>query len=114
MSKTIDQVIEHDSSMPPMKLRFSLLYMRGILDRFLPEGVAPTIKSKYVQIGLNQFRNDYLRLICEKRPDYLDFLRVKIGDGDIRTNKIVEVAENHNREEETNLNKIFKMQTLKQ
>ena len=52
--------------------------------------------------------------MIEKKPDYNDYLRVYEGDCDFRTQKIPEVGEAHNREDEEDLNRVFNKQTVRQ
>lgn len=86
---------------------FDLLNFKTVLQKLLPSGEYITMGARYVQIGHNQFKNDYLREIIEKKSVYNDYLRVYEGDNDIRTNKIPAVGEAHNREDEEDLNRVF-------
>ena len=74
--------------------------MKKVINLLLPEGECSTIGSKYTQCGLNQFKNDYLREVIEKKPEFNDYLRVYAGDMDVRTHKIAQVDEDHNRKDE--------------
>lgn len=78
----------------------------------LPPGEAPTIKSKYVQLGVNQFRNDYLRDVVSKMPHYNDYLRAHTGDGEVIGNKLEPVPDHVGREI-VDLNEVFAAATQK-
>lgn len=90
-----------------------LVQLARALRALLPAGEAPTLKSKYVQVGINQFKNDYLREVVEKRPQYNDYLRVYIGDGEIISNKIEHVPDEVGRPV-VKLDDVFEKQTRQQ
>lgn len=77
----------------------------------LKSTTAETIGQQYLMLGLNQFKNEYLREVIQKKPEYNDYLRVFNGDGDYRTHKIAAVNYDHGREEDYSLNKVFEKQT---
>lgn len=87
--------------------------LRKALEALLPAGKVNDLGVKYTKIGLNFFRNDYLRDVIAVQPAYNDLLRVFSGDNDYRTNKIAEVAFNHQRQLELDLNNVFAKQVDK-
>ena len=64
--------------------------LKAVIEELLPEGEIASLGSKYLMVAMNFFRNDYLREVLQKRPEYNSVLRAYIGDedGDIRTAKI--------------------------
>lgn len=51
--RTLKEVQRHDFTIPSLKKKMSLIYLKNVLEKFLPTGESPTLKAKYVQIGLN-------------------------------------------------------------
>lgn len=86
--------------------RQKFLTFRKVLDLCFPPGEAPTLKSRYVQVGLNQFRNEYLREVVNAKPEYNDYLRVHAGDGEVISNKMEAVPDIKGRNK-TDLNEVF-------
>ena len=83
---TLKKIRELDRRAISFRTMFELLNLKTVLQRLLPSGEYNTMGARYVMIGLNQFKNDYLRVIIEKKNTYNDYLRVYEGDTDIRTN----------------------------
>lgn len=61
----------------------------------MPTGEVGSIGAKYLQAGINFFRNDYLRDVLDSKPEYNEYLRVFDGQDDFRTNKIQIVEDRH-------------------
>lgn len=80
------------------------------MDKLLPDGEIPSLGSKYIQVAMNFFRNDYLREVLMKRPEYNAILRAYIGDEDARTEKILAMPPDLLRAEEHDLDAIFSKQ----
>ena len=39
-------------------------------------GIYPNIQKKYIYIGINQFKNDFLRGLVKEAPQLKEYLRV--------------------------------------
>lgn len=91
MSQTLEEIEAYDMGVVPPKRRLLFGRFLRLLNEVMPNDETPCVRSKYVTVGNNQWRNEYLREVVTKRPDYNDYLNVHSGDGDFRTNKIEQV-----------------------
>lgn len=72
------------------------------------KNISDNIGTKYIQAGINQFKNNYLRQLASLKPQYNDLLRVEIVDQSDTESMDSEIhVDESSLPDEANLNKIF-------
>ena len=97
MTKTVDDIRVLRNLGKVTYIVSDFFNFKTVLEHLMPNDKISNLGAKYTKIGLNFFRNDYLRDIINMNPAYNDLLRVISGDNDYRTNKISSVEFNHQR-----------------
>ena len=89
MSISLDKLQEYDFGKLSALAVLNLSKFKRAMMECFPIDSCVSLGRKYLQIGLNKYMNDYLRLFCKKFPWFSVKLRVYFGeDEEVRNEKI--------------------------